>query len=56
MLRKFVPKSQLLFGSDYSYFPIRRSVGQFGKLALPASTRKMILGGNAAALLPRWQA
>ncbi|WP_408528963.1 amidohydrolase family protein [Paraburkholderia fungorum] len=56
MLRKIVPKSQLLFGSDYSYIPIRHGVGQFGKLALPASTRTMILGGNAAALLPRWQA
>ncbi len=56
LLRKVVPQSHLLFGSDYSYFPIRHSVEQFGKLDLPASTRKMIQGDNAAALLPRWSA
>ena len=56
LVRKIVPQSHLLFGSDYSYFPIRHSVEQFAKLKLPTGAAKMILGGNAATLLPRWQA
>ncbi len=56
LLGKVVPRSHLLFGSDYSYFPIRHGVEQFGKLDLPASPRKMSQGDNAATLLPRWSA
>ena len=55
LIRKIVPSSHLLFGSDYSYFPIRHSVEQFGQLKLPQSARRMIQGDNAAALLPRWR-
>jgi predicted TIM-barrel fold metal-dependent hydrolase len=56
MLRKIVPESHLLFGSDYSYFPISHSVELFARLDLPPALRAMMSGGNAAALLPRWKA
>ena len=56
MLRSIVPASHLLYGSDYSYFPVSHSVELFGKLDLPDTLRRMIKRENAAALLPRWKA
>ena len=56
LLRKVVPPSHLLFGTDFSYFDVDHAVRQFGALDLPADLRRAIRGGNAAALLPRWQA
>jgi predicted TIM-barrel fold metal-dependent hydrolase len=51
MLRALLPPSHLLFGTDFSYFPISHSVELFGKLDLPPDVRALIAGGNAAALL-----
>ena len=56
MLRSIVPASHLLYGSDYSYFPVSHSVELFGRLDLPDAVRSMIKRENAAALLPRWKA
>ena len=54
LLRKLVPTERLLFGSDFSYFPVSHSVGQFRALDLPEADRIAIGGGNAAALFPRF--
>ena len=56
LLRKVVPTSNLLFGSDFSYFEIDHAVRQFAALEMSPDVRRAIRGGNAAALLPRWQA
>ena len=55
LVRKVTLPSHLLFGSDYSYFPISHAAGQFKELTMPDNVRRMIQGGNAAAILPRWQ-
>ena len=55
LLRKVIPPSHLLFGTDYSYFFIEHAVTQFAALSLPDSLRSMISGTNAAAILPRWR-
>jgi predicted TIM-barrel fold metal-dependent hydrolase len=55
LARKVVPPSHLMFGTDYSYFPISHSMQQLAALKLPAILDRMIKGGNAAALFPRWQ-
>lgn len=54
LLQRIVPASHLLFGTDFSYFPISHSVEEFTALDLPAETRAAIAGGNAAALFPRF--
>ena len=53
-LRRLVPDTQLLFGTDYSYFAVGHSVRQLAELRLPAETHAVISGRNAAALLPRF--
>ncbi len=55
LLRKVVPPTHLLFGTDFSYFPVAHSVDLFAKLQMPAGLRQQISSGNAAALLPRWK-
>ena len=55
LLRKLVPPTHLLFGSDYSYFPIAHAVEQFARLDLPPDVRQLMSGANAATLLPRWR-
>ena len=55
LLRKVIPPTHLLFGTDFSYFPVAHSVGLFAKLDMPAELRRQIAGANAAALLPRWK-
>ena len=55
LVRKVVPPSHLLFGTDFSYFPISHAVEQFKALKIPNDLRKKIQGGNAAAILPHWQ-
>lgn len=52
MLLKVAPPSHLLFGTDYSYFPIAHSVECFGKLRLPDDVRRLIQSENALALFP----
>ena len=54
MLQAIVPQDRLLYGSDYSYFPMAHSLGQVSKLTLTPEVRRALLGGNAAAILPRW--
>ena len=53
-LRSLVPDTNILFGSDYPIFPLAYGSGQFAKLDLPPTTRRMIGRTNAEALLPRW--
>ncbi len=55
LLRKIIPPSHLLFGSDFSYFPVAHSVELFARLALPQDLRDQIASVNAASLLPRWK-
>ena len=55
LLRKVVPATHLLFGSDFSYFPVAHSAELFGKLQMPPSLRAQIASTNAVALLPRWR-
>ena len=51
-LRSLVPDSQILFGSDYPYFPTEYAAAQFARLALPDRAAKAIARGNALGLLP----
>ncbi len=55
MLQKVVPPAHLLFGTDFSYFPVAHSAELFRKLPMPAELRRSIAGANAAAILPRWR-
>ena len=55
LLRKVVPATHLLFGSDFSYFPVAHSCELFAKLPMPAELRAQVSSSNAAALLPRWK-
>lgn len=55
LLQRIVPASQLLFGTDFSYFPISHSVAEFTALDLTPDVRAGIAGGNAAALFPRFK-
>lgn len=55
LLRKVAPATHLLFGSDYSYFPVSHAMGQFRALKLPRALERQVQGGNAAALFPRWK-
>lgn len=53
LLRRVVPTSHLLFGSDYSCFPVAHSVKQLSDLELGEETAAAAAGGNAMALFPR---
>ncbi len=55
MVRSLVPDSHILFGSDFSYFPIAHSVRLFEGLKLPPKVRSGIAGENAGALFPRFK-
>ena len=55
MLQKLVPPTHLLFGTDFTYFPVAHSVDLFAKLSMPEDLRRKISSGNAAAILPRWR-
>jgi 6-methylsalicylate decarboxylase len=54
LLRTLVPPTHILYGSDFSYFPMAHSIDQFNALAMSEGDRRLIQGGNAARLLPRW--
>ena len=56
MLQKMVPPTNLLFGTDFSYFPVAHSVKLFHDLSMPTALRHGIASANAGALLPRWRA
>ncbi len=49
-LRAWLPDSQILFGSDFPYAPLERSIGGLERLALEPSTRGAIMAGNARRL------
>ena len=54
LLGAVVPPTNLLFGTDFSYFPIHHSVRDFGSLRLDPAAARAIGGGNARALFPRF--
>jgi predicted TIM-barrel fold metal-dependent hydrolase len=53
-LLKFVPVSQVLFGSDYPYYTLEENVGLLAEIALAQAERQAINRGNAARLMPRF--
>lgn len=54
-MRKLVPDSHILFGSDFPYFSITATVSGLQKLELPPTLLRAIERENAQALLPRWR-
>jgi predicted TIM-barrel fold metal-dependent hydrolase len=55
-LTKFVPPSQILFGTDYPAEPIESTVNELPKSELSPETRYAIDRGNAERLFPRLKA
>ena len=55
-MRKLVPDSHIMFGSDYPYFSIAGAVTGLQKLELPPDLLRAIERENAEALFPRWKA
>jgi predicted TIM-barrel fold metal-dependent hydrolase len=55
-LLKFVPASQVLFGSDYPYFTLEQNVDGLAEIPLTQAERQAIDRGNAARLMPRFAA
>jgi len=54
-MRRLVPDSHILFGSDYPYFSIAEAVAGLEKLKLPSPLKGAIERANAQALFPRWR-
>jgi len=52
-LLKFVPASQVLFGSDYPYFTLEQNVDGLADIPLARAERQAIDRANAARLMPR---
>jgi len=52
-LLKYVPISQVLFGTDYPYVSISENVSDLGKIGLSADDLKAIEGDNATLLIAR---
>ena len=55
LLRTVIPPTHLLFGTDFSYFPVAHSVELFGKLNMSTALRQNIASANIMSLLPRWR-
>ncbi len=55
-LMELVPVSQILFGSDYPYFTLEENVAGIGEIRFTAAERQAINRGNAARLMPQYQA
>ena len=53
-LLKFVPMSQVVFGSDYPYYSLEENVGLLAEVPLSDGERQAIDRGNAARLMPRF--
>jgi predicted TIM-barrel fold metal-dependent hydrolase len=53
-LRTLVPDTQILYGSDFPFFPLPYGAKKFAELNLPPATAHAIGRGNAEILLPRW--
>jgi predicted TIM-barrel fold metal-dependent hydrolase len=56
LLRTVVPPTHLMFGTDFTYFPVAHSVELFARLSMLEELRKQIASANAGSLLPRWKA
>jgi predicted TIM-barrel fold metal-dependent hydrolase len=54
-LTKLVPMSQLLFGSDFPYWPISRIVEGLGSIGLSASDIRALECDNALRLFPKYR-
>ena len=54
LMQRLVPMSHLLFGSDFSYFPMAHGIDQLAALPLSDDIKVAIGGGNAAALFRRF--
>jgi predicted TIM-barrel fold metal-dependent hydrolase len=55
-MRKLVPETHILFGSDYPYFSIAAAAAGLQGLGLSPELLHAIERANAEALLPRWKA
>jgi 6-methylsalicylate decarboxylase len=55
-LLKFVPVSQIVFGSDYPYYSLEENVALLAEVPLTQAERQAIDRGNAARLMPRFAA
>ena len=55
-LLKFVPVTQVLFGSDYPYYTLEQNVEGLADIPLSQAERQAIDRGNAARLMPRFAA
>jgi len=55
-LFKLVPESQVVFGTDYPYFPVGAQAASLQKLGLAAAQLQAIESGNALRLMPRIKA
>ena len=55
-LRKLVPPSQILYGSDAPFVNAGHGLHDLAECALPAPELAMIERGNAERLMPRWKA
>jgi predicted TIM-barrel fold metal-dependent hydrolase len=53
-LLKFVPVTQVLFGSDYPYFTLEQNVEGLADIPLSQAERQAIDRGNATRLMPRF--
>jgi 6-methylsalicylate decarboxylase len=53
-LLKFVPVSQVVFGSDYPYYTLEENIELLAELPLSQAERQAIARGNAARLMPRF--
>ena len=53
-LLKFVPVSQVLFGSDYPYYSLEENVENLAAIPLTQAERRAIDRANAARLMPRF--
>jgi 6-methylsalicylate decarboxylase len=54
-LKRMVPASHILFGSDYPFFMPALPTKGLEELKLPAAEQKAIENGNAQMLFPRWK-
>ncbi len=52
-LLKFVPLTQILFGTDYPYIPVTENVSDITKAGLSEAELKAIETDNAVRLIPR---
>jgi predicted TIM-barrel fold metal-dependent hydrolase len=55
-LTKFVPSSQILFGTDYPMEPYETTVNEFPNVRLSVELQQAIDRGNAERLFPQFKA